>query len=163
KYFNDHGKPESDLNYVRWCVEMNLHQIQVACDELLHNFPMKWVGKLLRWIVFPFGHSYPKPSDSLYHKIVNAMLNPSSFRDRITHLCYRGEKDNGPIQRLDSALSSMINVEPIWKKFQNAIKTGAVPKRANFNEQMDAAVQKGLLTDAEARSLMIYHGLQKEV
>ena len=35
-----------------------LQKIQIACDELFDNFPNRWVGKLLSWIIFPFGISY---------------------------------------------------------------------------------------------------------
>src|SRR5262249_45576313 len=70
KYYQDHGQPKSDLVYVKWGIENCLFEIQVACDELLNNFPIRWLGKVLHWVIFPLGRSYRKPNDSLYHKIV---------------------------------------------------------------------------------------------
>ncbi len=163
KYFNDHKQPASDLNYVKWCMEMTLHQIQVTIDELLNNFPMKWLGKILHWVVFPFGGSYPKPSDHLYHQIVTSMLAPSDFRDRLTRFCFIGEDDRFPLQRLDLALERMMEVEPIWKKFQNAIRSGTVPKRVALDEQIQTAVQAGILTVSEGRALSEFTLLQREV
>lgn len=163
KYFKDHQEPSTDIYNVKWSIEMCLYRIQMAIDELLDNFPIKWLGKVLRWVVFPFGRSYTKPSDFLYHKVVTAMLSPSEFRDRLTRFCYVGEGEENPIQRLDAALESMHEVEPLFKKFQNAIRNGLIPKRAHFEEQIKAAVTTNTLTNNEMQALKKFYALQKEV
>ncbi len=88
KYFNDQGQPASDVNYVKWCVQTCLADIQLACDDLLANFPIAWLGKILRWILFPWGTSYRKPKDDLSHRLVDPMLEPSDLRERLTRYCY---------------------------------------------------------------------------
>jgi alkylation response protein AidB-like acyl-CoA dehydrogenase len=163
KYFNDHGKPASDVDYVKWSVEMCLYETQVACEELLNNFPMKWVGKILHWIIFPYGRSYKKPSDILYHKIVKTMLTPSALRDRLTQHCFIGKRDNDPVLRLDTALMQMQTVEPLWKKLQKGIREGIVPKRADFCDQVKSALKAGIITEEEANALNEFSNLHKEV
>lgn len=163
KYFNDNGEPESDVDYVKWSIENCLFEIQTACDQLLHNFPMKWVGKLLHWVTFPFGTSYRKPSDALYHKIVQPMLVPSDFRDRLTRHFYLSDDENDPIHRQELALDQLQEVEPSLKKFYSGIKNGSIPRHASISDQLKAAVKSGDVSKEEAGALGTYLALQKEV
>lgn len=163
KYFHDLGEPATDLNNVRWSVEMCLHKTQVACVELLENFPLKWLGKLLRWVVFPYGTSYPRPNDKLYNKIVSAMLVPSDFRDRLTKYCFISEDSKDPVRRLESALARLLEIEPLWKKFQSDIRNGTLPKHLSMDEQLELATKTSALTADEVHALREFSELQKEV
>jgi acyl-CoA dehydrogenase len=162
KYYQDQNKPESDLPYVQWCVESCLYRMQIACDELLHNFPLRWVGKILHWMVFPWGTAYRKPSDKLTQKIVQPMLEPSAFRDRLTSYCYTGQDDD-VVKRLEAALAQQIHLDPVMKKFQNAIRSGTVANQGSFDKRLNAAVAAGVLTESEAQLLLNLNALQKEV
>lgn len=163
KYFNDQGQPESDLDYVKWSVQMCLYKIQVAFDELLTNFPIKWLGNIIYWLIFPFGASYRKPSDALYHNIVTSMLTPSELRNRLTQYCFISHETNDPMKRLEIALEQLIEIEPIWKKFQTAVRNGVVPRYSSMQEQLQAAVTTGSLSAEEVKTLHEFDELQKEV
>lgn len=163
KYYTDHGKPNSDLPYVKWSVEMCLYDMQVACNELLENFPIKWLGKVLSFLVFPYGASYKKPNDALYHKVVKTMLTPSDFRDRLTQHCYIGQKNDDPIQRIEMALAQVEQVEPVWKKFQIAVRNGTVPKLGSLKDRTNTAVKTGSLTAEEAHIMCVFDDLYKDV
>ena len=56
KYYNDNGCQKDEVDYVAWCLQYCLQRAQLAARELLENFPKPWLGKLLGWIVFPFGY-----------------------------------------------------------------------------------------------------------
>ncbi|MHB1949021.1 MAG: acyl-CoA dehydrogenase [Gammaproteobacteria bacterium] len=163
KYFRDNNSPSSDLDYVKWSVSMCLYKIQIACNELLDNFPLKWVGKLLHFIVFPFGASYKKPSDKQYHAIVNSMLAPSTFRDRLTKYCFISQNATDPMRVIDNALASFIAIEPLWKKFQNEIRNGTLPKHFSVEEQLEVAANLSVLSEEEVRALREFNELQNEV
>lgn len=163
KYYSDQGKPASDLNYVKWAVETCLYEIQVACNELLQNFPRKWLGKMLYFLIFPWGAAYKKPHDMLYHKIVKTMLSPSDFRDRITQYCYVGKKNDDPIRRIEAALLQVEQIEPIWKKFQIAVRNGTVPKLGNLKDRVNAAVKADSLSADEAHLMCVFDDLYKDV
>lgn len=160
KYYEDNGRAETDMDYVRWCVQMCLYKIQVASDELLNNFPNKFLGKWLRFLIFPWGTAYQKPKDELYKKIVSTMLSPSEFRNRITRFCYLSDENTDPMRRLDLALEQVYYIEPLWKKFKNM---GGVSPYASFEEQLELVVEKGVLTHDEAMKLREFTELHKEV
>jgi acyl-CoA dehydrogenase len=163
KYYQDNQSPESDLDNVRWSVENCLHNIQIACDDMLHNFPMRWVGKLLHFMVFPFGTAYRKPSDALEHNIVASMTQPSAFRDRLTRFCYVSPQTDDPVTRLDTAFLQQINLEALLKKFQNAIRNNTVPHHLAFADGVREAVKVKALTEDEAHALLAYDDLEKQI
>jgi acyl-CoA dehydrogenase len=163
KYFADQGKPSSDIDYVKWCLQMCLHRLQVACDDLLHNFPIRWLGTLFRWIIFPYGTAYQKPRDSLYHKIVTQMIQPSAIRNRLTQYCFIDQSPTDSMRRIELALEQMDEIEPIWKKFQKALRSGKLSSRNSFEDNLGIAVNTNLLTDNEAYRLREFHKLHNEV
>ncbi len=163
KYFHDNGKPASDVNYVKWCSEKCLREIQLACDELLNNFPQPILGKVLRWIIFPFGTAYRLPKDRLNHQVVAAMLEPSAFRDRLTRYFYFDKNQDDPVNRIERAFEKAHEAEPIWKKFQNALRSGTLPRVGNFEDRTNAAIKAGVLSENEVNVLREFDALCKEV
>jgi len=163
KYFHDQGSPKTDLDYVTWCVEYCLSEIQVACDDLLNNFPNKIIGKLLRGLIFPWGRAYYQPNDQLCHRIVNQMLTPSAFRDRLTQFCYLSSQENDPLRRIENALLEVSKIDPLWKKFQNALRSGKVSPIGSTEERLQAAMQANVLTADEMATLLSFHRLYEEI
>lgn len=162
KYDQDNHKQAHDMSYVRWSVEMCLYRLQIACHELLQNFPNKLLGKLLKWLIFPYGLAYQKPRDELYHTIVSYMLSPSDFRDRLTKYCYLGQKQDATY-RLEEALALRVKLDPILKKFQVALRSGLIENNRDTEESLQSALEIGVLTQNEVNVLREYYILEKDV
>lgn len=163
KYFYDNNKPAADVDYVCWALQQCLQKIQIACDDLLDNFPHRWIGSLLRWIIFPFGQAYRSPKDKLHKNIVVPMLGPSELRDRLTRYCYVSSKDNELSYRLEKALTQVSSIDPIWKKLHKAVQNGTVHRRYNFVERLKAAQHAEVLTAEEAYALGEFETLRSEI
>jgi hypothetical protein len=163
KYFNDQGSHQTELDYVKWSVETCLYHIQTACDELLANFPLPWLGKLCRWLIFPYGTAYRRPADLLYHNIVSPMITLSHIRERLTRHCYLDSTPNSPMQKLERALANVDTIDPIWKKFQKALKKGTLPHQAPWEKQLAVARTNHILTEEEADNLQDFYKLYQEI
>ncbi len=163
KYYNDHQQPTSDLNYVSWSLQHCLYRIQLACDELAENFPLRWLGRLLHFIIFPFGKAYHAPKDRTNHAIVSDMLTSSALRDRLTRHCFVSKNENDISYRLDTALSQIPTMEPIWKKLQNISKEKAFPHWYDFSRRVQAAKQIDMITTEEANLLIDFEQLRNEI
>ncbi len=163
KYYKDEGSPKTDLAYVKWSVEKCLYEIQVACNELFNNFPIKWLGKIFRAIIFPWGDAYHKPVDNLSRAIVNTMVTPSDFRERLTRYCFVSKEPDDPMRRMDDALIKAFATEPLFKKFQLATKNGTVTRVGSLEERMKSAVFKGVLTESEMNTLSQFNKMYQEV
>lgn len=163
KFYYDNGKPGSDIDYVCWVLKQCLAKIQVACDELADNFPQRWIGKLLVWIIFPWGRAYHMPDDKLHSKIAEAMLSNSILRDRLTKYCYQSTQADDLGARLDKALDQVEKIDPIMKKIQKAVQAKAIARRLDFAAKVQAAEQASIITADEAKLVLAYEALRAEI
>ena len=74
KRYEDDGRPEEDLPFVRWAMDDSLHTIQESLRGVLDNFPVPGVGWLVKWIIFPLGNPYAPPSDRLGKAVAGLLL-----------------------------------------------------------------------------------------
>jgi len=160
KYAQQHHHAKEDLTYLSWCIPMCLYNIQTACEGLFANFPWPWLGKILSWLIFPWGRSYKKPKDNLAQHMVKIMTVPSEFRDRLTCYAYT---NTDAAKKLEAALSQVAAIDPIWKKFQSAMRDGKVKKWRNVEEQMQEALKQNILTASEVNALCEYDKLITEI
>jgi acyl-CoA dehydrogenase len=162
KYYFDQNQPEEDEPYLQWCIQTCLYRSQIALKELTNNFPLKWLGKLLK-IFIPRGRMYSRPNDYLCHQVVMPMLSPNSLRDRLTQNCYQTKNPHEWLTLLEATLMQAGIIDPIAKKFQNLVRQGKVPAWVAVKDQVHAAVKAELLTKEEAEALLDYEKRRQEV
>ena len=163
KYYYDNNQPETDVDYVCWCLQHCLYKIQIASDEVLNNFPNRFIGGLFNFIIFPFGRAYKNPKDILHKNLVSQMLTSSDIRHRLTSYCYLSKDKEDLGWRLEEALTLVAEVDPIWKKLQKSVRDGAIPSWYDFSERLDFARGNGILKDNEVDSLHSFENLRKEI
>ncbi len=153
KYYQDQGKSAEDLLHVEWAVHTCLVNIQKAFNDFFANFPHKWIGYLLRFIVFPLGCSYRGPSDLLSQQLAQKMQTASAFRDRITQYSYVGKQSDDAVGRVEQAFIKVLAAEPIEKKLQEAIRAGTVVDADTLDERLANALKVEFLTQEETQQL----------
>jgi acyl-CoA dehydrogenase len=126
KKFEDDGRPRLDIPLVEWSAKYCLYQVQIALDEILRNFPLKWLGVLVRTILFPLGQSLRQPNDSLSHRVAALLIKPGKARDRLTQGIFISDDANDITGCLEDALVKVIEAEPIERRL-----------RANDQEKSD--------------------------
>lgn len=119
KKFEDDGRPEEDLPLVEWSAKHCIYQTQVALDQILRNFPNKWVGLVLRGVIFPLGRRFRTPNDRLGHKVAKLLLVPGEARDRLTTALYNNEDAEDVTGCLEVAMKLVIDAEPIEKSLRD--------------------------------------------
>lgn len=73
KRYDDEGRQEADLPLVHWGVQDAMYQAEQAIDDLLANFPNRFVAGALRVVIFPTGRHHLAPSDKLDHKVAKIL------------------------------------------------------------------------------------------
>jgi acyl-CoA dehydrogenase len=116
--FDADGQPRSDLPLIEWTAKYCLYQVQMALDEILRNFPIKWLGVVIRHSIFPLGLSLRQPNDSLSHRVAALMLRPGEARDRLTNGVYITDDPNDITGCLEDALHKVIKAEPIERRLR---------------------------------------------
>ncbi len=153
KYHHDFGHQKEDEPYVEWCLQSSLYLAQQALFKFCHNFPIRILGKALRWTLFPTGPCHSLPSDHLEHQVAAAMMCPSDFRDRLTQQCYLSQENRDPLFHLEQALKITIASEKVTAKLEAGVKSGVIPKWLDQHAKIAKAVAEKVLAPEEAEML----------
>jgi acyl-CoA dehydrogenase len=152
KRYEDDGCPRADLKLVDYCAENCLYRFDKALAGTLDNFPIGWVGLVMRPLVFPYGFARNPASDKDGKAVVRAALQPGEFRDRLTRDIFITDAPNDRVGLLEHTLLKVIAAEEADKKLERAIRKGDV--RPNYNNDWIAeAERKGVITAEEAQAL----------
>ncbi|MBU9844295.1 acyl-CoA dehydrogenase FadE [Rahnella ecdela] len=138
KRYDEEGCHEADLPLVHWGVQDCLHQAEVAIDDLLRNFPNRFVAGVMRLVIFPLGLSHAAPSDRLDHELARILQLPSATRSRIGRGQYLEPSEHNPVGLLEEALQDILAAEPVHKRLCEAMG-----KKLPFT-RLDILAQKGL-------------------
>jgi acyl-CoA dehydrogenase len=160
KHYEDQ-RVRDDLPLVRWSVRDALYHAQQAIDQVLSNFPLKWMATLLRWIIYPLGTPWRPPLDSRNRECAAIALEPGTARDRLTAGMYipKGDDATG---RLEQAFVAAIACEPIDKKLRKAVKKGKLQPQPGADIGL-LAREKGLITADEYAQWQKKEALRRSV
>jgi acyl-CoA dehydrogenase len=91
----------------------------MALDEILRNFPIKWLGVIVRHSIFPLGLNLRQPNDSLSHRVASLLIRPGEARDRLTDGIYISNDPGDITGCLEDALHKVIRAEPIERRLRH--------------------------------------------
>ncbi|MES2105574.1 MAG: acyl-CoA dehydrogenase [Pseudomonadota bacterium] len=153
KRFEDEGEQEEDLPYVHWSIQDALHQAQEALLGVLENFPNAWIAGVLRFLVFPFGRPYRKPSDALGSEVAVAMQVAGDSRDRLLADIFMSKIGADPGSYGETALQMLPQVESIEQRLKQAVREGSLdPMPQSFidmQQWISYAADKGAIDGME--------------
>lgn len=149
KRFEDQNQPQEDLPLLNWSVDYCLAQYWQAVEDLLNNFPNKWVARLLKLIVMPFGKSSKGPSDKLSKKIAYLFTTFSGTRSRLLQEVSLGE----PFASLEEAFSKTIQSENLYRQVWDAVKHDPILSQGSFEKAIAHAEHLKIITPQEAELL----------
>jgi len=151
KRFEDTGRPAEDQPLMEWSVRYCLFQTQVALDQILRNFPNKYIGLILRGVVFPLGRRYRTPNDKLTQACAQLLLSPSEARDRLTSGCYINDNPDDVTGCIEHALNCVMAADDAARKLkQTRLK---MPYGYDYSQWMNKLVDDDVLTQEEAQLL----------
>jgi len=153
KRYYDEGEPKESMPLVKWACKTLLLEARSQVGSILRNFPNKWLGLLLRVLVFPLGQRLLEPSDKTGHQVAKLFINPTQTRERLVKGAYITPDDENPVGMLDEAFRKVIAVEDIEKRVHQGEREGTVTG-LTVAEKAEAAIKANILTQAEADQLL---------
>ena len=169
QYHNDQAYSE-DKPLMQWSCETLLYDTQQAFSGVLANLPNQTIARLLKFLIFPFGKTYHKPSDQLSNEVAQTILSSSSARDRLTSGIHSSQDLNDPLGLLDDALNKVIAATEAERKLHQIVKNkqldnynSAEKRPMNFIETINLALQQGLIDFHELKVLYQAHLARNEV
>ncbi len=161
KKFEDDGRPRLDIPLVEWSAKYCLYQVQIALDEILRNFPAKWLGVLVRSIIFPLGLSLRQPNDSLSHRVAAILIKPGDARDRLTKGIYISDDENDITGCLEDAMLKVIQAEPVERRLRanDEVKSDL----QTYQQWVDSLLESELVSAEEADMLVLAHTATRKI
>lgn len=145
KHYHDQGENVDDFPIIRYANEFCLFEIQERFDEIIKNFPNRWMAFLLRVLIFPFGQRFSKPSDRLNHKIAQLLMAPTETRQRLTDGAFLAPVKENVMADLQDALIKAIASEPVEKLLKTAKHDNTITGYTAM-EQAQSALDKKIIT-----------------
>ncbi|BDU36485.1 acyl-CoA dehydrogenase FadE [Vibrio nigripulchritudo] len=160
KRFETEGRKVEDLPLLDWGMQDALIQTETAIDEFLANFPSPWVGRVLRLVILPFGRVRKSPSDNLDHKVAALLQEPSETRSRIGRNQYLLPTENNPAGKLEFALETILQAEPVFNKICKSI--GQKKPFMQLNKVAEIGIENNIISREEADLLVLAEKLRLE-
>ena len=151
KRFDDEGRPSEDAPIVAWALQDALFKLETALVELLANFPIPWLGQLLKLIVLPFGRRAHRPSDQLDHQVSKLAMQPGEARERLGRMTSLTDCANNPVGQLQTTLRDILMAEVLVAKVAQA-KHAKIPF-IWLDQIALEGLEMGVLSEEEAQLL----------
>ncbi len=162
RYYEANGKIQDDEVFVTWVLDYALFYVQNALIDVLDNFPMKGIAKILKFILFPYGLAYKKPSDTLENKISKGLLRNCKTREMFKDNCFVPNDSGDILGRVELAFKHTLLVAPIKNKIIKAMKAHIIPK-GKMADIMQAAYDKNIITNEDLMQLQSSLKLNDEI
>ena len=151
KRFDDEGRQKADLPLLHWAMQDSLYQLETAVDELLKNFPNKYLGWALRLFVMPFGKTHSRPNDKLEHQVAAILQTPNESRTRLgAGQCWSRDPHN-LLGELEQTLEDIISAEPIFDRICR--ETNQKLNFVKLDKVAETGLEKGIISSQEAAIL----------
>ncbi len=144
KNFEDQERPPEDLPLVNWAMRDSLFLIQNRLINILRNFPIKWLGKLIKFVIFPLGHPYTEPSDNLGKRAARILITDNPARDRLTAGIHRSQNEDAAEKCIKATYKKVVGID-------------------NYEALLTQALRDGIITDGEARLVRTAQQLSQQV
>lgn len=148
KRYQDEGRQHADLPLLHWALQDALFKAQEAIDELLRNFPNRWIGLALRAVVLPLGRDLKRPSDKLDNQVARLLQTPSETRSRLAQGQYLTREEGNPFGLLEQALDDVLSAEALFEKVCKA--DGIKRPFMQLDKVAEAGLTLGVLNQTEA-------------
>lgn len=149
KRFEDEGRQPADRPLLEWTIRDALYQAQQKLFEVYDNLPNHLLGRVLKWILFPYSASYRAPDDALLQRAANVVLRWGTARERLTEGLFISGEENDPIYQLEVALECATAAQPVLANLRNAMRSGQL-ESGDPELRLAEAVSAGIIDEREA-------------
>lgn len=153
KYYADEQYPSEDKASVKWCLQTALYQAQNAAFEFLANFPNRLIARLLRFIVFPLGRVYQRPSDALETQLATTMMQTNELRDRMTTDVYVPADKTDCLGRMAHAYKLAQECEKLEALIKQAVREQKLVFDADELKLARAAHAANIISETQLQQL----------
>ncbi len=155
RFYQQHEKEEArvaqdHLLHARWAITYCLYHAQQAMIAFCDNFPQRFIGRLIRCLIFPLGQTMRYPSDKLDHQLALMMTSNNAYREIMKQSIYLSGDPSQPIDRMEETLQMIIQADTLYDKVKDLKRY----KFTSFKNKVLEKVAQGKLTQQECDQLL---------
>ncbi len=154
--FEVEGRRKEDEPFMRWAMDHAFERMQDAFDGLYANLEVPGATWFFRGPVAAWSRTNrlgSAPSDRLGHAVAQALQVPGPQRERLLSGMFVPTDREEALGRLEWALGLAYESEGVMNKIKQAIRRKELPRKAAPAVVVEQAVEKGIITPAEAQLL----------
>lgn len=141
KRWHEEGQHEPDLPLVKVCAFQGFSTIEKRIDDIVHNFPVRWLGRVLRLLILPGFTRVRPPTDTALAAGAQILLEPSEARERLVGAVW-SHCTGKAVEELELAFDRVVKAQPLMDSIrQSGVKDWRV------------AHAKGAISDSQAQVL----------
>lgn len=160
KRFEDDGRPAEDLPLLTWAMEDSLFTIQESLKGVLQNFPLPGLGRVIKWIIFPYGSSFSPPSDMTVKRCAEILSTENPSRDRLVSGVYLSDHEDAT-GKVQTAFHLALTASQAENAVRNALKSPVTWE--NHDELVQKAVESGVITEEQATTVRLAQAAARAV
>ena len=152
KHFHDQGRPQSQRAYLNWSCSHALYECERALVGVLDNLPNRFIARLMRLAVFPYGAKQKSLSDAEIEAVADAVLFDHEARAAITSDIFIPGSDQPGMGKLESALGHIHAAQPARDKI-SAARRHDLLRKGTTREMAQDALSAGLINQDELNNI----------
>jgi acyl-CoA dehydrogenase len=155
--------PENARNdlHAQYALHNAFDKAQQALLGFYENFPVRWLGAMLKFLAFPFGVPVRPVSDEMIRELGAAIMEPGPVRDAIGACCYRSTDEHDALGRLETTFQLLLQLEEPLQQLRKARRNEAISGET-FTEELDDAIEKGFVLPGLRTRMLDYERLRHE-
>ena len=150
KKFHDRGRNTDERPLLNWVMANALYNTEQALRDLCDNMPSKVVGKTVKFLCFPWGACYKKPSDKMSKAVVNLLNNNAEMRELVSSSVYVPKAKVPGLGALEAAYAKTLAAADARHKLVEARRKGKLAKGAVL-DMAKTAKKEGIITDEDLK------------
>ncbi|WP_211212188.1 acyl-CoA dehydrogenase [Kiloniella laminariae] len=162
KRFEDEGAQDDDRIYLDWFCAYAFQQIEQALITITHNYPVKYLGTMLRLRAFFLGRTAHGPKDAQNLELSRRVMGEKGGRDRLAADLAVSKDSDEALGALEQAYAKVLEVAVLDDRIREARKAGKL-KGIPREELHEAAAKEGIITAEEFKELQVAEALADAV
>jgi acyl-CoA dehydrogenase len=145
--------------HAAFALQSAIHGAQEAFIDYCDNFPLRWLGKLLRVLCLPFGRVVLKPDDDQVRQLGDLIMEPNPVRMALSAYVFVPTDPEDAVGRLQTVYNTLLDIEKPWQAFTQAWHKGEL-QADSLDEALAAAVAAGVINSDEQEQIRAYETMR---
>lgn len=154
-YASDIANNQDVKLHAEWASKYCFAKAQKSMLDLCENFPGRWFGGLIKFILFPFGQDLRLVDDKIDNRLATLMMENNEYRKQLLQDIY---VVSDPLARVEDAYQLIIANRDLYKKIAKFKRY----KLDEIEKLLKEEVSSGKLSKAELEIIMNVERARRE-